>query len=184
MNAHIFNATAGSKSPCSICGKTRNTKEHKLGKAEHDAAVQQMQSKVDTDLIPDAEAEAETEAILADDEAVAAIAEAKAEVEQPEPVAKAKPAPKAKAAKTEATIWIGWRVANAVVLKKGSLAKKVADCKPTADLDRTVKLTVAELKQLDEIAASFMAEGKSGPEVYSGRALRGRVAKALTQLGE
>jgi hypothetical protein len=90
---------------------------------------------------------------------------------------------KKKAAAPTASIWVGWRITNAAVLdKKSSLAKKLQDAKPTGDLDRTVKLTVEELQVLDAIAAKFQEPGHTGPEQYSGRALRGRIAAALAKI--
>lgn len=104
---------------------------------------------------------------------------------KPEP----KPAKKAVAVTDTASIWVGWRITNAAVLvhktspkAAKSLAQKLTDAKPTGDLDRTVKLTVEELAVLDGIAARFMEPGHTGPEQYSGRALRGRIAAALAKI--
>lgn len=201
MNAHIFTPTAGSKSACTECGKTRNTKEHKAAKVAAETTEAQGFSE------PYDEAQAEDEGILSDAQAAeeylaaeatneevaseqaqaehdAVDAEAEAEAAAQAEQAKPKPVTKKAAAKGPkvASVWLGWRIANAAVLGKGSLVKKIQDAKPTADLDRTVKLTEQELDQLDAVAAKFMETGKTGPEVYSGRTLRRRIAEAKARL--
>ena len=93
--------------------------------------------------------------------------------------AKAKPA---KAKPTTASIWVGWRITNEALKVDSSLSAKLKAAKPTGDLDRTVKLTETELRVLDNIAAKFMEPGHTGPEIYSGRALRGRIAAALAKI--
>jgi len=203
MNAHLFQPTAGSKSPCAECGKTRNTKEHKAAKLAAEA-------QVDTGLTEEEADAVAAEAQIAEEEAVAAarqdllpevdaqvddaeIADALAELEPaqeaeeaPAPV-KAAPVRRSKAPAGTVRLWVGWRINNAVVLRKEtkaqkSLASKLREAKPNSELDRFVYLTVEELRALDEVGVAFAAEGNKGPVVYSARTMRRRIAEAIAQL--
>jgi hypothetical protein len=221
-DSHKFALVSGTKQ-CSICGKTRGAKAHKVAEvrdemlpdasaaaddAEIADALEAAGINVDEDT--DDESQAAAEAIengaepwgippvpdfqpgpdgLLPGETAEGVQETyqKAEKVEVKP-AKTSTAVKAeqakkKAAAPTASIWVGWRITNAAVLdKKSSLAKKLQDAKPTGDLDRTVKLTVEELQVLDGVAATFMEPGHTGPEQYSGRALRGRIAAALAKI--
>lgn len=193
MNAHIFQPTAGSKSPCTVCGKTRNTKAHKEAltaqvesdvamEAEMDVEAETLGNQVDEAAIAAAREDMLPEADASTDDGEIADALAALEEQEAAKVKAAKKAPAKGRGAPTASIWVGWRITNAAVLSKTSLAKKLQDAKPTGDLDRTVKLTAEELATLDAVAAKFMEPGHTGPEIYSGRALRGRIAAALAKL--
>jgi hypothetical protein len=210
MNAHTFTSAAGSKGACDVCGKTRNAKAHKLAKAV-DA---QVDAATEANMAAEAEVAANAEALvneLLDEDFAAADTRtneqveadaAQAEHDQVEhdnaaeadlsfsdaarldagEAAVAEVAP-AKAKKDTAALWVGWRIAEAVT-GDSTLAAKIREAKPTADRDRTVRLTVAELQELDTVAERFQKEGKTGPEIYSGRALRGRINAAIAKIEE
>lgn len=202
MNAHLFTHDTGSKI-CNVdgCGKTRGAKIHKDAKAALSAQVEAdvaMEAAMDEecpqddavaearqDMLPDV-SDATDDGEIADELARLEAQEA-AKVEAAKPAKKApakKAAKKADKGAPTATIWVGWRITNAAVLQDTKVAAKLKAAKPTADLDRTVKLTAEELGELDTVAASFMTEGHTGPEIYSGRALRGRIAAALAKIEE
>ena len=229
MNAHHFTPTAGSKSACEICGKTRNVKAHKDAKAldaqvdarteaemaaeaEADAQVAEDQiaeeeaaavAEAREDMLPEASAvtdDAEIADALAEleleDPAPAetyGVAEAQAAIAAKEAAQTAEKAPEAKPAKKatpkgkkaeDGTIrlWVGWRISNAAVLEKTTVATKLREAKPNSELDRFVHLTAEELRILDEVAKRFEAPGNTGPVVYSARVLRRRIGEALAKL--
>lgn len=200
MNAHVFQPTAGAKSKCTECGKTRNTRAHTEGKAqaELDAVAEARK-----DMLPEASAaadDAEVADALADlgliDEAPAETygvtaenappqASRYADKKAPAKAAKKAPAKKAPAGKKGAPtvrLWVGWRISNAAVLENTSVSKKLREAKPNSELDRFIDMTVEELRILDEVAKKFEAPGNTGPAVYSARTLRRRIAEGIAKL--